>query len=263
MLIVLEGLDGAGKSAQVELVRRMFAQEGVESHFLHFPRFDAPVYGELIARFLRGELGAVDKVDPYLVALLFAGDRADAAAQLRCWLDAGHAVVLDRYVYSNVGFQCAKLPAGDRQEELRRWILDLEFGYYGIPRPDVSLFLDVPFAFTEKKLSEVREGDDRDYLKGERDIHEASLDLQRRVREVYRAAAAADDRLRIIDCSDARGGMDSPDARTFSISEGRDRLRAMPSEENEEVNSTFSVSGAEPNLCGLCRVEKTKRGISV
>ena len=123
-----------------------------------------------------------------------------------------HAVVLDRYVYSNVGFQCAKLPAGDRQEELRRWILDLEFGYYGIPRPDVSLFLDVPFAFTEKKLSEVREGDDREYLKGERDIHEASLDLQRRVREVYRAAAAADDRLRIIDCSDARGGMDSPDA---------------------------------------------------
>jgi len=112
MLIVLEGLDGAGKSTQVELVRRMFAQEGVESHFLHFPRFDAPVYGELIARFLRGELGAVDKVDPYLVALLFAGDRADAAAQLRCWLDAGHAVVLDRYVYSNVGFQCAKLPAG-------------------------------------------------------------------------------------------------------------------------------------------------------
>lgn len=63
-----------------------------------------------------------------------------------------------------------------------------------------------------KKLSEVREGDDREYLKGERDIHEASLDLQRRVREVYRAAAAADDRLRIIDCSDAQGGMDSPNA---------------------------------------------------
>ena len=79
MLIVLEGLDGAGKSTQVELVRRMFAQEGVESHFLHFPRFDAPVYGELIARFLRGEFGGVGQVDPYLVALLFAGDRIDRA----------------------------------------------------------------------------------------------------------------------------------------------------------------------------------------
>ena len=269
MLIVLEGLDGAGKSTQVELVRRMFAQEGVESHFLHFPRFDAPVYGELIARFLRGELGAVDKVDPYLVALLFAGDRADAAAQLRCWLDAGHAVVLDRYVYSNVGFQCAKLPAGDRQEELRRWILDLEFGYYGIPRPDVSLFLDVPFAFTEKKLSEVREGDDREYLKGERDIHEASLDLQRRVRECSRCCGRPPADYRLQRCA-GRDGLSQCDFRphphrdrTFSVSEGRARKRSLPSEENEEVNSTFSVSGAEPNLCGLCRVEKTKRGISV
>ena len=271
MLIVLEGLDGAGKSTQVELVRRMFAQEGVESHFLHFPRFDAPVYGELIARFLRGELGAVDKVDPYLVALLFAGDRADAAAQLRCWLDAGHAVVLDRYVYSNVGFQCAKLPAGDRQEELRRWILDLEFGYYGIPRPDVSLFLDVPFAFTEKKLSEVREGDDRDYLKGERDIHEASLDLQRRVGGLpcSRCCGRPPADYRLQRCA-GRDGLSQCDFRphphrdrTFSVSEGRARKRSLPSEENEEVNSTFSVSGAEPNLCGLCRVEKTKRGISV
>ena len=212
MFIVLEGLDGAGKSTQIRLLRRLLSERGVESEYIHFPRFDAPVYGELIARFLRGGFGGVNEVDPYLVALLFAGDRADAEPQIRRWIAAGKAVVLDRFVYSNVGFQCAKLPAGDRQEELRRWILDLEFGYYGIPRPDVSLFLDVPFAFTEKKLSEVREGDDRDYLKGERDIHEASLDLQRRVREVYRAAAAADDRLRIIDCSDARGGMDSPDA---------------------------------------------------
>ena len=212
MFIVLEGLDGAGKSTQIRMLQELFARRGVACRYLHFPRFDAPVFGDLIARFLRGELGTVEAVDPYLVALLFAGDRADAGPQIRRWIAAGKAVVLDRFVYSNVGFQCAKLPAGDRQEELRRWILDLEFGYYGIPRPDVSLFLDVPFAFTEKKLSEVREGDDREYLKGERDIHEASLDLQRRVREVYRAAAAADDRLRIIDCSDAQGGMDSPNA---------------------------------------------------
>ena len=212
MFIVLEGLDGAGKSTQIRLLRRLLSERGVESEYIHFPRFDAPVYGELIARFLRGGFGGVNEVDPYLVALLFAGDRADAEPQIRRWIAAGKAVVLDRFVYSNVGFQCAKLPAGDRQEELRRWILDLEFGYYGIPRPDVSLFLDVPFAFTEKKLSEVREGDDREYLKGERDIHEASLDLPRRVRECYRAAAAADDRLRIIDCSDAQGGMDSPNA---------------------------------------------------
>ena len=170
MLIVLEGLDGAGKSTQVELVRRMFAQEGVESHFLHFPRFDAPVYGELIARFLRGELGGVDRVDPYIVALLYAGDRADAAAAIRGWLAEGKCVILDRYVYSNVAYQCAKVVDPQARRKLRDWIVDLEYCHHAIPVPDLSLFLDVPFGFTKRKLEEVREGDDREYLQGKRDI---------------------------------------------------------------------------------------------
>ena len=211
MFIVLEGLDGAGKSTQIRMLRQLFAERGVESAYVHFPRFDAPVYGELIARFLRGEFGGVNEVDPYLVALLFAGDRAAAGPQIRAWIAEGKAVILDRYVYSNVGFQCAKLPAGERRDRLAQWILDLEFGYNDLPRPDLSLFLDVPFAFTERKLTEVREGDDRDYLQGSRDIHEDALDLQRRVREVYLTAAAKDDALRVVDCSDPSGAMDSPE----------------------------------------------------
>lgn len=129
MFIVLEGLDGAGKSTQIRMLRQLLAERGVESEYVHFPRFDAPVYGELIARFLRGEFGGVNEVDPYLVALLFAGDRAAAGPQIRAWIAEGKAVVLDRYVYSNVGFQCAKLPAGERRDRLAQWILDLEFGY--------------------------------------------------------------------------------------------------------------------------------------
>lgn len=162
MFIVLEGLDGAGKSTQIRMLRQLFADRGVESEYVHFPRFDSPVYGQLIARFLRGEFGGVQEVDPYLVALIFAGDRADAAPQIRQWLAEGKAVVLDRYVYSNVGFQCAKLPAGEERDRLADWIVNLEFGHNALPRPDLSLFLDVPFAFTERKLSEAREGDDRD-----------------------------------------------------------------------------------------------------
>ena len=211
MFIVLEGLDGAGKSTQIGRLRELLAAQGVASEYLHFPRFDAPVYGELIARFLRGELGSVDKVDPYVVALLYAGDRADAAPRIRQWLDEGKAVLLDRYVYSNVGYQCAKLPAGADRDRLARWILDLAFGYNRLPRPDVSLFLDVPFAFTERKLAEVREGDDRTYLNGAKDIHEGALDLQRRVREVYLSAAAEDPTLRVVECSDAAGAMDTPE----------------------------------------------------
>ena len=211
MFIVLEGLDGAGKSTQIRMLQELFARRGVACRYLHFPRFDAPVFGDLIARFLRGELGTVEAVDPYLVALLFAGDRGDAAAEIRQWLASGEAVVLDRYVYSNVGFQCAKLPAGEERDRLADWIVNLEFGHNALPRPDLSLFLDVPFAFTERKLSEAREGDDRDHLQGGQDIHEASLQLQEDVRNVYLATAAKDPSLRVVDCSDASGAMESPE----------------------------------------------------
>lgn len=212
MLIVLEGLDGAGKSTQIRLLQRLFAERGVQSEYLHFPRFDAPVYGELIARYLRGEFGDADRVDSYLVALLFAGDRADAAPLVRGWLDAGKAVILDRYVWSNVAYQCAKTEGSEEERRrLMRWILDLEYGYHRLPQPDLSLFLDVPFAFTERKLAQTREGDDRRYLNGGRDIYESSLALQRRVRETYLAAAREDRRLAVVDCSDASGAMDTPE----------------------------------------------------
>lgn len=211
MFIVLEGLDGAGKSTQIKQLRALLQERGIESCYVHFPRFDAPVYGELIARFLRGELGSVESVDPYIVALLFAGDRADMAAQISQWQAEGKVVIVDRYVYSNIGYQCAKIADSEGQQRLKEWILQTEYGYYNIPRPDLSIFLDVPFSFTAKSLTEQRTGDDRAYLNGQSDIHESSLDLQQQVRRVYLEAAETDESLKVIDCSNCEGGMDSPE----------------------------------------------------
>ena len=211
MFIVLEGLDGAGKSTQIKKLRELFAERGIESEYVHFPRFDAPIYGELIARFLRGELGGVDQVDPYIVALLYAGDRADMAPQIRKWQEEGKVVIIDRYVYSNIGYQCAKIADKEARLRLNDWILNLEYEVNKIPRPDVSLFLDVPFAFTEKRLTEQREGEDRSYLNGAADIHEQSLSVQERVREVYLNASESDDNLVVVDCSNEDGAMALPD----------------------------------------------------
>ena len=87
----------------------------------------------------------------------------------------------------------------------------MEYDYFKIPRPDVSLFLDVPFAFTERKLlQEQREGDDRAYLHGKKDIHEQSMDLQRQVRQVYIDAAQYDEAMHVVDCSHD-GEMASPE----------------------------------------------------
>jgi dTMP kinase len=210
-LIVMEGLDGAGKSTQVDKLKEYLETKGEQVHFLHFPRTDDPFYGEMIARFLRGELGALNEVDPYLVALLYAGDRAHFAPQLQQWLDNGHWVILDRYVYSNIAFQCAKLKKSVEREKLAHWILNLEFDYHKIPRPSLNVFLDVPFSFTENKLKSRRDGADRDYLNGQSDIHEADLDFQRQVREVYLWLAQNGENVKVVDCSDKNGEMLPPD----------------------------------------------------
>lgn len=211
MFIVLEGVDGSGKSTQIAKLRGMLDEQGIPNEYIHFPRFDAPFFGELIARFLRGELGSVEQVDPYIVAMLYAGDRHDAKRIIDGWLAEGKVVICDRYVYSNIGYQCAKVPDTEGRDRLKEWIFDLEYNHFAIPRPDVSLFLDVPFAFTERKLQETRVGDDRDYLNGGKDIHEQSLELQQMVRQVYLDAAQQDTAMHIVDCSDGQSTMASPD----------------------------------------------------
>jgi dTMP kinase len=210
-LFVIEGVDGAGKSTQIKLLSDFFSKKGYDCEYMHFPRTETPYFGELIARFLRGEFGSLNDVDPYLVAMIYAGDRKDASELIIKWLNEGKIVLLDRYTYSNIAYQCAKLSGTAVQEELMRWILSLEFDHFAIPKPDLNIFLDVPFAFTEKKLLNARTGNDRLYLNGTRDIHEESMDFQKKVRDIYLKVANTDNRLAVVDCSNSRREMRSPD----------------------------------------------------
>lgn len=212
MLIVLEGLDGAGKSTQTAKLREYLGAAPRGLKYIHFPRYDAPVYGRLISRFLRGELGTNESVHPQLVALLFAEDRHLALPEMNAALASGETVLLDRYVYSNVAYQCAKLGNAEEAEVLRKWILDTEYGVFGLPRPDVNIFLDVPISFVSSRLSASRDGDDRDYLQGSQDIHESDIAFQVRVRDIYRAQAGRDSSFIRVDCSDSLGDMLSADA---------------------------------------------------
>ena len=212
MLIVLEGLDGAGKSTQVKQLKEYLTQRCGSLEYIHFPRYEAPVYGDLITRFLKGEFGSIEAVHPQLVALLFAEDRHGAAPAMRQALEEGKTVLLDRYVYSNIAYQCAKLQDEQERGKLRDWIFNTEYGIFELPKPDLNLFLDVPIGFVEQSLTHQREGQDRNYLAGAQDIHEASIAFQKAVRDMYVAETARDPKFRRIDCSGAQGEMLPPDA---------------------------------------------------
>lgn len=223
MLVVLEGLDGAGKSTQVKRLRSYLESIYGTLEYIHFPRYDAPVYGDLISRFLRGDFGSNENVHPQLVALLFAEDRHGAAPGMKASLTEGRCVLLDRYVYSNIAYQCAKLSDKEESETLREWIFNTEYGSFELPRPDLNIFLDVPIGFVEEKLNSTRGGDDREYLNGAQDIHEADIEFQKRVREIYRRQCELDPKFIRIDCSDEYGMMMPPGAIFAKVKEVVDK----------------------------------------
>ena len=199
--IAIEGLDGAGKSTQISLLTEYFNRKGIETRFVHFPRSqDGGVFGELVAKFLRGEFGDLKNVHPQLVALIFAEDRKDFAATMQEWLDSGYVVLVDRYVLSNIAFQCAKLDTEKEKQELREWINMFEYAYNRIPQPDLSVYLDVPFSFTESALTKRLKSTARDYLNGKEDIHEKDFSLQLAVKREYEVLADIDPAITKIVC---------------------------------------------------------------
>jgi len=199
--VAIEGLDGCGKSTQIALLTEYLDSKGVKYKYLHFPRTEAPIYGEMISRFLRGEFGDVTNVNPYLVALLYAGDRENAKHIIREWLSQNYLIIVDRYVYSNMAFQCAKAKTLSEKERLKKWILELEYGYNTIPSPNISIFLYVPFEFIVSKLNNKRGGIDRAYLNGKEDIHESSIELQKKVETEYLKLADQYKDFHVVNCS--------------------------------------------------------------
>ena len=208
--IVIEGLDGSGKSTQLKLIREYLAKRNIRFKDIHFPKLNKGYYGKLVAEFLRGEFGSLDNVDPKIVALLFAGDRKEHIHEVNQWLEDGFVVIADRYVNSNIAFQCAKCLDQERKNALKEWILDFEYGYHKLPKPSVSIFLDVPFESIKKSLTSEREGEDRDYLNGKRDIHEDSLPFQEKVRQEYLAMVKEQDDFHLIECFDEEGNFLPP-----------------------------------------------------
>lgn len=142
-LIILEGIDGSGKSAQYRRLCSRLEADGIAYHHIVFPRYDKDS-SALIRLYLGGSFGTdPEDVNAYAASVFFAVDRY--ASYRDDWgriYEQGGLILADRYTTSNAVHQGAKLPYG-KQEEFFRWLSDLEYGKMGLPEPDLVIYLDV------------------------------------------------------------------------------------------------------------------------
>ncbi len=153
-LIVLDGADGAGKATQTRLLVDRLSAEGYVVHTLDFPQYTQNHFGRLLRECLDGKRGDFIATDPRIASTLYAADRYESSATIREWLESGAVVILDRYVSSNMLHQGAKIFDEEELSNFLTWLDAMEHGIFAIPRPDVIVYLDVPFAVRKKLKAE-------------------------------------------------------------------------------------------------------------
>jgi len=208
-LVVICGIDGSGKTVQTQALAERARSEGLRVQTLEFPRYREyreGFFGEVIARYLRGDFGQdPSEINPYLAAIPFACDRWQAAPRIRQHLRDGALVVCNRYVSANLAHQGGKIASAAAREEFFDWLLELEHDVFAIPRPHMQIWLDMPPRVAVRLIA--RKGH-RAYLSGQQDIHEGSLMHLEATRQAYSQLAARDETWRTIEC--ASGGQPLP-----------------------------------------------------
>jgi len=199
-LIALEGIDGSGKRTQLELLAGALETRGLSVFRISFPRYES-FFGKLVARFLNGEFGSVDQVDPHLSALLYAGDRLEAKAEIESALASGKIVLADRYIGSNLAHQSERVPA-EQREEFLAWLKRLEYGLYALPAEDLVIYLRVPFVQAHRLVGLKAE---RSYTTLKRDILEADISHLEHTAMTYERLATEPNWARI-ECADTISG---------------------------------------------------------
>lgn len=188
-LIVIDGIDGSGKTTQIELLKQYYARKGTPFEAISFPRYGENVYADLITRYLDGELGSINDVNPYLVALAYAGDRLVAKPLIESWLNEGKIVLANRYVSASKSHLGANL-ADEEREEFFKWLDELEYQENGMPRPDLTILLTV-----DPKVGQQNALD-----KTKPDIHEKNLKHEERAARIYLELSQNEPNWVVVDC---------------------------------------------------------------
>lgn len=177
-LIIIEGLDGSGKSTQTALLEQHLTDSGVDFKKIKLPDYDSPS-STLVNMYLAGEFGkSADDVNAYAAGAFYAVDRfASYKLNWKEDYDNGTLILADRYATSNSIYQMEKLDQSEWNEYLD-WSEDFEYNKIGIPKPDLVIYLDVPVEISQKLMTDRYSGDEN-----KKDVHESNVEFLKKCRK--------------------------------------------------------------------------------
>lgn len=175
-LIVIDGADGSGKKTQADLLIKKLKHEKRKVILFDFPQYDK-FFGKLVKRYLSGEFGGLNEVDAHLASVLYAADRWQAKDEINKYLEKGYIVISNRYAESNMAHQSAKISSSKKRREFLKWLDEMEFKNFVIPRANLVIYLDVPVEIGQKLV---------EHRGNKKDIHEVDTDYLKRTQNQYR-----------------------------------------------------------------------------
>lgn len=177
-LIVVEGLDGSGKSTQIELIKKRLEDKGLKYKHIKLPDYEDPS-STLVRMYLAGEFGnKPEDVNAFAASSFYAVDRyANFKRHWKAEYENDYIILADRYTTSNCVHQCSKLEE-DEWDSYIEWLYNYEFNQLGIPKPDLVVFLDMDPEISQKLMSGRYKGDEN-----KKDIHEKDTEYLAKCRK--------------------------------------------------------------------------------
>lgn len=188
-LIVLDGTDGAGKTTQTKLLVETLREQGYEVEIADFPKYGDKSAGP-VEEYLAGKYGLMN---PQAASLFFAVDRFDGSLKMRKWLDEGKIVIANRYVTANAGHQGGMIAGRTERLKFFKWLNDLEYNIFGLPKPDLNIILHVPAKVAQARAHK------RDK---KRDLYDSDLKHLQNAEKVYLEIAQLFPNTRLVECAE-------------------------------------------------------------
>ena len=177
-LIVIDGTDGSGKTTQVEYLIEHLRKDGYKVKMVDFPEYYKNFFGKFIGHCLSEQYYNWLHVHPKIASVMYAADRWESSEEMQKWLKEGYIIIANRYVSANQIHQGGKIKNAKKRADFMKWLDEMEYGVFKIPKPDLTLYLSLPINIILQLLKD-RDSSKmkREYLKKKKDVHENDVDF--------------------------------------------------------------------------------------